>query len=1057
MGAVASIPTTSHQIEITILGKSGGPLTKRIALAADGSLHSDGSACLMSSGLAGRLRFDTLDEFAEIIASLEFNEATALGALRGDLPEQVLVTTKAVVAALNGTAAPNVIARTGDSIIFRPGRQALALIDVDTKGLPAAVKVKIDAIGGFWPALVSVLPKLDIAGHVTRSSTSAGIFRADTGERLPGSNGLHVFVLVKDGADVERFLRTLHARCWLAGFGWMLVGAGGQLLDRSLIDRTVFAPQRLVFEGAPILDPPLVQDQTIRVPMVTAGPPLDTRAVCHDLSVVERAKVQDLQAAAKHRLAPDAARVRAEFIEQQALRIVTRTGSTLRMARHTVERQCSGVLLPGVVLPFDTADLEGTTVGDVLADPDRFADATLADPLEGPDYGRCKAMIMRRTDGSVWINSFAHGRSGYELKHDAASIEATLRNSERVGTVDQFVSLLLNADVAADEEQRLRELVCELSGSKIRPLAARIRTARHQQEQQRAQAKREWQAAEPRDNRVRLPAPASDGERLPVLRMLDEVLSNTGDAEPPMRDIDGYPVEVRCTEPFDLHELTADGANGDEMEKTRLPPPALPLLIRHNKYSLEHEIERYIEFVAVTKDGDERAVALQPVFVENYIAYRESTLPRVGAVVTAPLVLPTGTLLAPIGLDRERKLVFRIEPALIALLPAPRNCDAAAVASALDYLADEWLCDVATDWTGKCVLIALALTIIERVLLPARPAFFVTAGKRGGGKTTALTMLILAVTGKTPPAAAWSADEEERRKAMLAHLSAGLPALVWDNIKVGTMISCPTLEKVLTAASYSDRVLKETADRTVPAFTVMTFTGNNISPRGELASRSLGARLSVDRPDPENRRFRHSDPIAWTLDNRGAILAALYTILLGNPQLQLSQRQEEKTRFKRWWHLVGSAVEHATLALIALQSSLPSEMRTACPVDFSKLFAEAESEDEDTIGLAEALEILSARWLDTPFQAAEVAEFITDPTHAGDDVVRSFREFLGPSTRNSMAPLSPKSIGRKLAAMADAPVQVGDRVMTLSKHQPENQLKAKRTISYQVVVRGGAV
>jgi hypothetical protein len=32
-----------------------------------------------------------------------------------------------------------------------------------------------------------------------------------------------------------------------------------------------------------------------------------------------------------------------------------------------------------------------------------------ADPIEGIEYGRCKAKIMLRRNGSVWINSFAHG------------------------------------------------------------------------------------------------------------------------------------------------------------------------------------------------------------------------------------------------------------------------------------------------------------------------------------------------------------------------------------------------------------------------------------------------------------------------------------------------------------------------------------------------------------------------------------------------------------------------------------------------------------------------
>ena len=55
------------------------------------------------------------------------------------------------------------------------------------------------------------------------------------------------------------FSRALHERCWLAGFGWMLVSDAGTLLERSIVDRMVFAPSRPVFEGPPILEPPLRQ------------------------------------------------------------------------------------------------------------------------------------------------------------------------------------------------------------------------------------------------------------------------------------------------------------------------------------------------------------------------------------------------------------------------------------------------------------------------------------------------------------------------------------------------------------------------------------------------------------------------------------------------------------------------------------------------------------------------------------------------------------------------------------------------------------------------------
>src|SRR5215472_10625903 len=125
----------------------------------------------------------------------------------------------------------------------------------------------------------------------------------------------------------------------------------------------------------------------------------------------------------------------------------------------------------------------------------------------------------------------------------------------------------------------------------------------------------------------------------------------------------------------------------------------------------------------------------------------------------------------------------------------------------MHFLTEDWLCDVATDVIGKSVLITAALTLIERSLLPDRPVFLITAGRRGGGKTTTLIMLLVAITGHRPAAAAWSPNDEERRKTLLAYLLEGAPALIWDNIARGTQISCPHIERACTTAFYTDRRL----------------------------------------------------------------------------------------------------------------------------------------------------------------------------------------------------------------------------------------------------------
>lgn len=229
--------------ELTGFTKANGPLTKRISLAADGTVKSDGSACVMAHGTAQRLRVADVGELAAVIENIRSDQAIALGALRAGLPDKVQIVTKQK---LNGQA--DTIARTGGDIAFRKEKPALALIDFDAKGMPSETVAEMQRVGGFWTTLLSVLPALRSAAHVIRRSTSAGLYRCDTGEKLHGSGGIHLYLSVQDGGDVERFLKALHERCWLAGLGWLMVGACGQLLERSIVDRMVGRPERLVFE-----------------------------------------------------------------------------------------------------------------------------------------------------------------------------------------------------------------------------------------------------------------------------------------------------------------------------------------------------------------------------------------------------------------------------------------------------------------------------------------------------------------------------------------------------------------------------------------------------------------------------------------------------------------------------------------------------------------------------------------------------------------------------------------------------------------------------------------
>jgi hypothetical protein len=460
---------------------------------------------------------------------------------------------------------------------------------------------------------------------------------------------------------------------------------------------------------------------------------------------------------------------------------------------------------------------------------------------------------------------------------------------------------------------------------------------------------------------------------------------------------------------------------------TRLPTPKQWVLKKMTVEECAEMIERHIDFV----DKDGRSVDLPTKFVRHYMNRDDGALPTQVAVSTLPLVFADGGVWAEDKFDRLRGIDFRIEPEVSACVPQADSVTDEQVEQAMMFLADAWLVDVATDYAGKCTIVAAALTMIERCLLDQRPCFFVTAGRRGGGKTTTLTMLIKVVTG-IHPAAAWSTNEEERRKALLSYFLHGVAYILWDNIARGSQISCPHLEKSCTAAYYSDRKLGVSQMVATAASTIHFFTGNNVCPRGDLASRSLEIRLDVERYDPENRAFQHPDPIGWTDSMRVEILSAFYTILLGNPTLKKPRDALMKTRFKMWWRLVGSAVEHAAM--------LANPDRE---VDFQKLFLSREDEDEDSTSLAEALEIMLKRWPDKAFEAKDVALFVNDQANPDGATVREFLYPAAPPTYIA----SPRSVGKRLKQHVDEPVKSGDRTLTFRKEEDLHKNKLTYYIS----------
>jgi hypothetical protein len=543
--------------ELTLFVNAHGALTKQFTLDANGDLvATEGGQ--MAEGTALRIAVGDVQALADLIGTISSDQALALGAMRSDLPAQVTVVTKK---ALNSGTVPDTISRSRDYLTFGQERRGFCLGDFDRKGITAEVRNKLEQSGGFVAALGTVIPELKTTGCVVRASTSAGLFRTDTGHRFVDSGGIHLYLGIKDVSDSERFLKTLHDRCWLMGLGWYAISAAGTLLARSIIDRAVATPEHLCFEGPPLLGPGLAQDKAARMPKVVNGDWLDTRAACPPLNTIEQSRLKELQTKAAFALKAECARVRTAWLKQRTTEIAARCGVTEQVARRIAIKHADGVLLPAVELTFADPAIGVVTVGAVLADPDKYVDEPLADPWEGPSYGRQTAKVLRRPDGSIFVNSFAHGGQTFELKFDVETISKILSATAASNVVETMINHVLAGSLDEIETDTLVRQAAEQAKVGLRPVQQKLKQARMQRDKQQEAEKRAMALMNRTDLRPQRDAPAVNAPWLPEMEAYDAILKDVVGDIPPSRHIEDELNCVRCTVVPGTHAFSSDGAD----------------------------------------------------------------------------------------------------------------------------------------------------------------------------------------------------------------------------------------------------------------------------------------------------------------------------------------------------------------------------------------------------------------------------------------------------------------------------------------------------------------
>ena len=410
------------KLALSVFSKTKGILTKRISLNDEGELEKDVSSCAMSHGSYQRQEVSDLGALNVLLDNLDPNQAVAYGIANS---EQAVIVSKN-----NASRKPAALTRTKDN--FRFPSPALFMIDYDpVLGSPALSPDDLHDL------ITEAIPELAEIAMLQRASASSCIYRGD--KELTGVSGQRLYFAVDRGEMIPELGKILAKRLWPAGHGYIALSRSGSMLVRCPVDTCVWQPERLDFAAGAVCVPPL-ERRPVPGKVFKGTPILDTSSI-KPLTEKEEKQYQKLEDNAKEAIKPEQREVREQYVTEQ---INTLAGPNADEEKRTaVEKTVrdaleNHTLTADFVLHLDNYD--EITVGEVLADKQKYDGETLADPLE-PEYGGGfnKAKLFL-SDRKPVIHSFAHGGRVFNLFKSRARIQLGSGRFDRV--IEEMAAVL---------------------------------------------------------------------------------------------------------------------------------------------------------------------------------------------------------------------------------------------------------------------------------------------------------------------------------------------------------------------------------------------------------------------------------------------------------------------------------------------------------------------------------------------------------------------------------------------------------------------------------------
>jgi hypothetical protein len=321
----------------------------------------------------------------------------------------------------------------------------------------------------------------------------------------------------------------------------------------------------------------------------------------------------------------------------------------------------------------------------------------------------------------------------------------------------------------------------------------------------------------------------------------------------------------------------------------------------------------YVKVESNGKGGETTIPTNAPIIVVTDIMAQSDwpgIVPILG-LITSPVVRPDGSIVEQLGYDAATHLYYTGKTKMaLNVHEMPTQAEAQEAAA---YIVKEVFGDFPfKDQASRANTIAALLTTLTLPLINGNIPLGLFDKPQAGTGASLLTEIIAEIaTGAKANMQTAPDSDDEWRKAITAVLISGPQIVVVDNVTA--MLKSAKLSQMLTARTWSDRMLGLSKMLSLPQTAAWFATGNNIQLGGDIARRAYWIRLDAAIAQPWLRdEFRHPDLMKWVHEHRSELLSMLLTmvrawIVAGKPKGTAPRIGS----FEEWSKTIGGILTYA--------------------------------------------------------------------------------------------------------------------------------------------------